>query len=128
MTGSSFGPRTPHPRAAGRLALALAGVALTATACADVGDSTINKIDPASDATICQSIRTTMETDKKAADAARAAGNDVEAKRQMEKVVAGAQGAGTLDKCDVSDIIAPSAVPALPTQDLSPATSPSTSP
>ena len=117
MTGSSTTPRTPT-----RLALGLAGLALMTAACADVGGSTITTDNPTGPAVICQSIRSTMETDKKAADAARAAGNEAEAKRKLEAVLAGAQGAASVEGCDVSDIVPPTAVPALPSD---PAASPS---
>ncbi len=126
LPGMTVSP--PRPRTARRLAVAIAGLALTATACADVGSGTITKTDPTAASTICQSIRGAMEADKKAADAAGAAGNEAEAKRKMAAVVAGAQGAGSVDNCDVSDIVPPSAVPALPTSEGAPAPAPSTSP
>lgn len=102
-----------------RLGFALAGLALSAAACADVGSSDLDETtakNANSDQTICQSIRTTMETDKKAAEAAEAAGNAAEAKRKREAVIAGAQGATSVKGCDVSDLVPASAVPALPTE------------
>ena len=120
MTGSDSLTRTTK-----RLALGLAALALTATACADVGSSKLSTDNPTGPAVICQSIRSTMETDKKAADAAKAAGNDAEAKAKMEQVIAGAQGASTVEGCDVSDIVPPSSVPALPSDQAAPSASPS---
>ncbi len=89
--------------------------------------STQSTDNPSGPAVICQSIRTAMEADKKAADAAKAAGNDAEAQRRMEAVGAGAQGASTVQGCDVSDIVPASSAPAQASEDASPAASPSAS-
>ncbi len=118
MTVSPLRPRTTR-----QLAGTLVGLALAATACADVGSGTVTRNDATGAATICQSIRSAMETDKKAADAATAAGNDAEAKRKMEAVIAGAQGARSVDNCDVSDIVPASAVPSLPADEATPSPS-----
>ncbi|MEO6205938.1 MAG: hypothetical protein ABIO67_11245 [Mycobacteriales bacterium] len=123
MTVCLFRPSTTR-----RLAVTVVGLALAATACADVGNGTVTRNDATGAATICQSIRGAMETDKKAADAATAAGNDAEAKRKMEAVIAGAQGARSVDNCDVSDIVPASAVPALPSDESAPSPSASPSP
>jgi len=109
-------PKTISSR---RLGLALAGLALSAAACADVGSSDLDGTtakNANTDEIICQSVRTTMEADKKAAEAAEAAGNTAEAKRKRAAVIAGAQGASTVKGCDVSDLVPASAVPALPTE------------
>ncbi|MCA1712604.1 MAG: hypothetical protein LC789_13615 [Actinobacteria bacterium] len=98
------------------LGLALASLALTATACADVGSSDRPGAGPSlsQDKIICNSIRTTMQKDKAAADAATAAGDKAEAARKMEAVRAGAEGASTVKDCDTSDIIAPSTAASTP--------------
>ena len=83
------------------LSLALASIALATTACADVGGGSSSgggAAVPSSDQAkvICQSIRSTMERDKKAG--------------HMEEVMAGAEGAKSVKGCDVSDLL-PSAQP-----------------
>ncbi len=112
-------------RTTSRLSLALAGLAVSLTACADVGSSDITIDNPTGPAVVCQSIRSAMEADKKAAEAAQAAGNTAEAKRKNEAVIAGAQGARSVENCDVSDLVPASAVPALPSDEAAPASSPS---
>lgn len=99
----------------GRL-LTATGAVLVLAGCADVGGSKPPApADPTAASTICQSIRTAMQADQKAADAAAAAGNTAEAARRRQAVVAGAQGARSVSGCDTSDIVPASAVPALPT-------------
>ena len=76
------------------LSLALAGLALAATACADVGGSSSEQpaVKPADqDAVVCQSIRTAIQRDQKA-------GN-------REAVAAGVEGAKSVKGCDVSDLV-----------------------
>jgi hypothetical protein len=96
------------------LAVTLASFAVLGTACADVGGADKPGAGPSlsQDQVICQSIRETMQKDKKAADAATAAGNKAEAARLMQNVRAGAEGATTVKNCDTSDIVpAASAAP-----------------
>ena len=93
------------------LPLALAGLALAATACADVGSGSssdeefpvVKSTDQ--DVIICQSIRQTMQKDDKAAKAAEAAGNTHEATIRRAAVRAGAEGAKSVKGCDVSDLL-----------------------
>ena len=122
MTVSSASCRTTS-----RLALGLAALAVTLSACADVGSSDITIDNPTGPAVVCQSIRSAMEADKKAAEAAQAAGNTAEAKRKNEAVIAGAQGARSVENCDVNDLVPASAVPALPSGEASVAATPSPS-
>ena len=97
-----------------KLSLVLAGLALTA--CADVGGEkaadaefpVVKSTDQ--DVIICQSIRTTIQKDLKAAKEATAAGKDAEAKALTEQVMAGVEGAKTVKGCDVSDIVPAGAV------------------
>jgi hypothetical protein len=99
------------------LSIALAGLALAATACADVGGSSssdeefpvVKSTDQ--DVIICQSIRQTMQKDAKAAQAAEAAGNKAEAQMRNAAVRAGAQGAQSVKGCDVSDLVPGAAKP-----------------
>jgi hypothetical protein len=111
----------PRPSLAGmtvvhlpKLGLALASLALAATACADVGgtDKPSSEATTAPAAVICSSIRTAMLKDKAAGEAAERAGNKAEAARRAQAVLAGAEGAKSVEGCDTSDIIAaPSAAP-----------------
>ena len=77
------------------LSLALVGLALTVTACADVGggspEDTSNSQDQ--DAVVCQSIRTTIQSDLKAG--------------KRDAVAAGVEGAKSVKGCDVSDLVPP---------------------
>ena len=99
------------------LSLALVGLALAATACADVGGSSssdeefpvVKSTDQ--DVIICQSIRVTMQKDAKAARTAQSAGNKAEAARRNEAVLAGAEGAKSVKGCDVSDLVPGAATP-----------------
>ena len=101
-----------------RFPLALTALALAAlTGCADVGSSTVADEEfPVPKSTdqnviICESIKQTMKKDKKAADEARAAGNEREAASKMEAFQSGAVGAGTVPGCDISDLVGASATP-----------------
>jgi hypothetical protein len=93
------------------LSLTLAGLALAATACADVGSSNSSDDEfpvPKSsdqDVIVCNSIRHTMQVDKKAADEAAAKGDKVLAAAKNEAVLAGAEGAKSVQNCDVSDLV-----------------------
>jgi hypothetical protein len=95
------------------LSLALAGFALAATACADVGSGSTSTSDQEfpvvqstdQDVIVCQSIRQTMQKDAKAAKAAEAAGNKAEADLKNAAVRTGAEGAKTVKGCDVSDLL-----------------------
>ena len=99
-----------------RVSFALASLALAAlTGCADVGSSTVADEEfPVPKSTdqnviICESIKQTMKKDRKAADEARAAGNEREAASKMEAFQSGVVGAGTVPGCDVSDLVGASA-------------------
>ena len=98
------------------LSLALAGLALAATACADVGSSSSDDEFPVEksndqDVIVCQSIRVAMQKDKKAADAAAAKGDKAVAAAKNEAVLAGAEGAKSVKGCDVSDLVPAAASP-----------------
>ena len=77
------------------LSLALAGLALAATACADVGSSSEDEFPVVKstdqDVVVCQSIRTAIQRDKKA-------GN-------QEAVASGVEGAKSVKGGDVSDLV-----------------------
>ena len=102
-----------------RFSVALSALALAALAgCADVGSGTPSADEefPVVKSTdqnviICQSIRQTMQKDKKAADEARAAGNAREVAAKTEAFNAGVMGAQTVPGCDVSDLTGPTATP-----------------
>ncbi len=92
------------------LSLTLAGLALAATACADVGSSSSDDEFPVpkstdQDVIVCNSIRHAMQVDKKAADEAAAKGDKVLAAAKNEAVLAGAEGAKSVKNCDVSDLV-----------------------
>src|SRR4051812_17926991 len=99
------------------LSLTLAGLALAATACADVGSSNssddefpvVKSTDQ--DVVVCQSIRRTMQEDKKAAAEAAAKGDKAVAAAKQDAVLAGAEGAKSVKKCDVSDLVPAAATP-----------------
>ena len=100
------------------LSLALAGLALAATACADVGGSTTTSDGESpvvrstdQNVVICQSIRVAMQKDAKAAKAAESAGNEAEAAIRNAAVRAGAEGAKSVKGCDVSDLVPGAAKP-----------------
>jgi hypothetical protein len=97
------------------LSLALAGLALATTACADVGSSSEDEFPVVKstdqDVIICQSIRQTMQKDAKAAKAAESAGNTAEAAIRNAAVRAGAEGAKSVKGCDVSDLLPGAATP-----------------
>lgn len=113
-------------RASTKLSLALTALALAAvTGCADVGSSTPSADEefPVAKSTdtnviICESIKQTMQKDKKAAEEARAAGNTREAAAKLEAVQAGANGAATVPGCDISDLV--SGAPSAPSPAVSP--------
>ena len=94
------------------LSIALAGLALAATGCADVGSGSGTSKDEFpvvkstdQDVIICQSIRQTMQKDAKAAQTARSAGDTTEATMRDAAVRAGAEGAKSVKGCDVSDLL-----------------------
>jgi hypothetical protein len=96
------------------LGLALASLALAATACADVGGADKPAGSEATgppDSVICTSIRTAMLKDKAAAETAETAGDTAEAGRRRQAVLAGAEGAKSVKDCDTSDIVPVSAPP-----------------
>src|SRR3954468_8181705 len=93
------------------LSVTLAGLALAATACADVGSSNssddefpvVKSTDQ--DVVVCQSIRRAMQQDKKAAEAAAAKGDKTQAAAKNDAVLAGAEGAKSVKNCDVADLL-----------------------
>ena len=105
-----------------RFSLATVGVALVALAagCADVGSGSsagetefpvVKSTDH--DVIVCQSIRTAIQRDKKAAADAQAAGRTAEAKSKEASVLVGVEGAKSVKNCDVSDLV-PAAAGASP--------------
>ena len=94
------------------LKLCLVALALGGTACADVGGSNVEVKDEFpvvkstdQDVIVCQSIRVAIQKDKKAAEAAQAAGNTQEAKSKLQSVATGVEGAKSVKNCDVSDLV-----------------------
>jgi hypothetical protein len=95
------------------LSLALVTLSL-ATACADVGSGSGAK--PAfpvvkstdHDVIVCQSIRTSIQTEAKAVEQARAAGNAKEAARHLTAMQTGVESTTTVKNCDISDLTLPS--------------------
>ena len=84
------------------LSLTLAGIALAATACADVGGGSAEKSTSTpkdQDAIVCNSIRSAIERDLKAG--------------KSEAVAAGVEGAKSVKGCDVTDLV-PAAKDATP--------------
>ena len=92
-----------------KLSLLLAGLALTA--CADVGGEkaadaefpVVKSTDQ--DVVICQSIRTAIQKDLKAAADAKAAGKASLVAQHEEQAMAGVEGAKTVKGCDVTDLV-----------------------
>ena len=99
--------------------LCLAAVLALASGCADVGSGSTAKDEfpvvksTDEDVVVCQSIRTAIQRDKKAAADAQAAGRTAEAKSKESSILAGVEGAKSVKGCDVSDLV-PSAAGATP--------------
>jgi hypothetical protein len=101
-----------------RLCLTAASLALL-SGCADVGSGSTAKDEfpvvksTDQDVVVCQSIRTAIQRDKKAAADAQAAGRTAEAKSKENSVLAGVEGAKSVKGCDVTDLV-PAAASGVP--------------